>query len=272
MSTQSYTPASPAGPAGDLSPRSTPSMPREWNARSYDALPLPHTGWGVRVLHQVPLRGDEHVLDAGAGTGRDAVALLERLPDGRVLAVDASHRMLEVLAEKVADPRLEVRHHDLTTPLVVNSPLDACISVATFHWIEDHDALFQNIGQVLRPGAVFVAECGGEGNVARVDAAVADVVGGVPDGAVWHFAGVEETRDQLAAAGFEDIEVGLRPDPAHLRAGEQFEAFLATVILGGHLAKMDADRHEDFVTAVADRIGEPVVDYVRLELRARKAP
>src|SRR5579875_3682384 len=57
--------------------------PREWDAAAYDALPLPHERWGRRVLGSLPLRGDECVLDAGAGTGRDTAALLGRLPRGR---------------------------------------------------------------------------------------------------------------------------------------------------------------------------------------------
>lgn len=244
-------------------------MPREWNARSYDSLPLPHQGWGARVLSQIDLKGDEHVLDAGAGTGRDTLALLEKLPHGTVTAVDASERMLEVLAEKVADPRLTAIHHDLTQPLELPEPVHACISVATFHWIEDHDTLFQNIAATMAPGGQFVAECGGHGNVAEVDAAVAATLGR-DDGAVWYFADETETRDQLERAGFTDIEVRLRPDPATLEEGEQYEAFLATVILGGHLQKLPESEHEQFVKEVAARVGRPVVDYVRLELSARK--
>ena len=246
-------------------------MPREWNARSYDLLPLPHQHWGTRVLEQVTLTGAEHVLDAGAGTGRDTAALLERLPRGRVTAVDASDRMLEVLQEKLNDPRLDSYKHDLTQPLHLPSLVDACISIATFHWIADHEVLFANIADAMRPGGQFVAECGGSGNVARVDAAVAATLGDRQDGAVWHFADEGDTRSRLEAAGFTDIQVRLRPDPAKLEEGEQFEAFLATVILGGHLLKLDESEHEGFVKEVAARIGEPVVDYVRLEFNARKA-
>ena len=53
------------------------STTREWDAASYDALPLPHVGWGLRVLDRMDLAGDELVLDAGCGTGRDAAALLD---------------------------------------------------------------------------------------------------------------------------------------------------------------------------------------------------
>ena len=56
---------------------------REWDASTYDALPLPHVAWGQRVLDRMRLEGDERVLDAGCGTGRDGEALLERWPDVR---------------------------------------------------------------------------------------------------------------------------------------------------------------------------------------------
>ena len=49
---------------------------REWDASTYDALPLPHVAWGQRVLDRMRLEGDERVLDAGCGTGRDGEALL----------------------------------------------------------------------------------------------------------------------------------------------------------------------------------------------------
>src|ERR1700684_430092 len=72
-------------------------QPREWDAASYDALPLPHEQWGQRLLATLPLAGDETVLDVGAGTGRDTAALLDRLPRGRVVAVDGSAAMLDRL-------------------------------------------------------------------------------------------------------------------------------------------------------------------------------
>src|SRR5512143_436300 len=75
--------------------------PREWDAVAYDALPLPHERWGRGVLERLPLRGNERVLDVGAGTGRDTAALLQRLPRGHVVAVDASERMLTRLRARL---------------------------------------------------------------------------------------------------------------------------------------------------------------------------
>ncbi|QHC24549.1 class I SAM-dependent methyltransferase [Streptomyces sp. GS7] len=250
-------------------------MPREWDAKTYDSLPLPHQQWGKRTLGRLDLKGGETVLDAGCGTGRDTAALLDLVPDGRVITVDGSSRMLDQLRTKLADriDRVEVVQADLTKPLPISCQVDAITSVATFHWITDHTALFANLAQHLCPGGQFVAECGGQGNVARINAAVEEVLGKKTDDKekIWYFADVEETTKHLRNAGFTDIEVNLLPDPARLEPGEQLWSYLATVVLGSHLDRLPESDHEEFVHAVAARLPEPVVDYVRLNLTARRA-
>jgi trans-aconitate 2-methyltransferase len=247
------------------------TMLREWDATTYDSLPLPHLRWGKRTLERFSFTGGETVLEAGCGTGRDTEALLDALPRGRVIAVDGSARMLERLRDRLAGrlDRVEAIQADLTEPLPIAAPADAAFSVATFHWIHDHDTLFANIAQALRPGARFAADCGGKGNVAVVRAAVEDVLGGPTD--IWHFAGAEETRARLERAGFTDVEVDLVPDPARLEPGEQFHSYLRAVVLGAHLDRIPPAEHDAFVTAVAERLPESVVDYVRLVFSAKRA-
>jgi trans-aconitate 2-methyltransferase len=244
-------------------------MRREWDARTYDSLPLPHTRWGQITLADLELSGDETVVDIGCGTGRDTAALLDRLPRGRVVAVDASRQMLDQLRSKLHDrlDRVEIIQTDIQTTLGLSTPADAAFSVAAFHWIKDHERAFRNVAEALRPGGRFVADCGGQGNIAAVAAAVDDVLG---EPSPWpNFAGLEETEARLARAGFEDVRVWLRPDPARLDPGEQLESFLATIILGDHIGELPEQDQEPFVKAVAARLDEPVIDYVRLNIRAR---
>src|SRR5947199_155425 len=80
------------------------------------------------------------------------------------------------------------------------------------------------------------------------------------------------TEARLAAAGFVDIETWLQPEPTRFEPGEPLEAFLRTVILGGHVARLPAGERDAFVRRVAERMAEPVVDYVRLNVTARLAP
>ena len=67
---------------------------RDWDGASYDRISAPQEALGRAVLARMDLRGDETVLDAGCGSGRVTEALLERLPSGRVIAVDASPSMV----------------------------------------------------------------------------------------------------------------------------------------------------------------------------------
>lgn len=246
-------------------------MSPEWDARTYDSLPLPHTKWGRQTLARLDLRGVTRVLDAGCGTGRETQLLLDLVPGGRFVAVDGSRAMLDQLRVRLADQidRVEIIHADLTKPLPLEGHVDAVISVATFHWISDHPTLFRNIAGVLRPDGQFVADCGGQGNVARIAAAIEKVLGESP--AIWNFAGAEETRRRLEDAGFTDIEVALVPDPCRLEPGAQFESYLVTLVLRAHLARLPKQEHAEFVRAVVERLPEPVVDYVRLTFRARRA-
>lgn len=244
------------------------SCTREWDAASYDALPLPHVEWGRRVLDRMGLAGDELVLDAGCGTGRDAAALLERWPGVRVVGIDGSQQMLDQARERLGDRATLVRA-DLTQPLPLAEPVDAVLSVAAFHWIRDHAGLFRNLHAVMRPGATLTTDCGGRGNVANVDRALARVTGADHGG--WEFAGEDDTRARLTAAGFEAASVVLRPDPFRCEDAAVLERYLATVVLGSKLdALPEADR-AGFVTEVRRAMDEPVVDYVRLEIDAVRA-
>lgn len=243
-----------------------------WDASNYDRLPLPHEQWGTQLLSKVDLSGDEHVLDAGCGTGRDTVELLERLPHGHVSAVDASAAMLGRLRARAGGEadRLTIIQGDLTCPLSLHRPADVVFSVATLHWILDHDRVFSNFAALMQPGALLAFECGGAGNIARIRDAVLRATGDDSEQIGWHFADPAETERRLLDRGFVDIDVRLREALAPLPPGAVFRDYLATVILGRHLARIPADDRSDFVRAVAAEMAEPVVDYVRLEVTARR--
>jgi trans-aconitate 2-methyltransferase len=246
----------------------------EWDARTYDAIPLPHEQWGRGVLKRLAPQSGELLLDFGCGPGRDVESLLTMRPRIEVVGVDASARMLAEFNRRFAG-HLAVRsvRADLTEPLTpdrlgLSRPADGVFSVACFHWIRDHAALFRNIATLLRPGGRLVAECGGVGNVRRVSEAIAAVKGVDPDH--WAFEDACATRSDLEAAGFVVDDVRLRPDPLVLANRQELETYLATVVLGKELALMPIEERRSYVSAVASRLSDGLIDYVRLEFEAHR--
>src|SRR4051794_41268429 len=145
-------------------------MSRSWDAAAYHRVSAPQLEWAEKVLERLPLEGDETVLDAGCGAGNVTQLLLDRLPRGHVVAVDSSESMVEHARQALDPDRTTVLQADLAE-LELDEPVDAAFSNAVFHWVPDHDALFARLHAALRPGGPLVAQCGGEGNVARFHAA-----------------------------------------------------------------------------------------------------
>jgi trans-aconitate 2-methyltransferase len=244
---------------------------REWDAATYDEVSDPQFEWGMEVLERLELRGDETVVDAGCGSGRVTEQLLERLPDGRVIAVDGSAAMIEKAKERLGD-RAEYSVSDLVE-LELPDPVELVFSTATFHWIPDHDDLFRQMRSVLKPGGRLVAQCGGKGNVATHTQAIASVAAD-PEYAqhltqakgLWNFASPEETEPRLAGAGFSDVRCWLQPKP--VQPSRPLE-FISTVTLGPVLDQLPEEKRQPFAEAVLEAEQEPLVlDYVRLNIEA----
>lgn len=245
---------------------------REWDAETYDAVSDPQFEWGMEVLERLELRGDEVAIDAGCGSGRVTEQLADRLPSGRVIAVDGSEAMVEKAKERLGD-RADYVVSDLVE-LELEEPVDLVFSTATFHWLQDHDRLFRRLRAALKPGGRLVAQCGGEGNVAAHSEAIRAVAAD-PEYAphlsqargLWNFASPEETEPRLRDAGFAEARCWLEPKPV---CPEQPLAFLSTVTLGPILDQLPPEKRRPYAEAVLARHEQPLVlDYVRLNIEAR---
>jgi trans-aconitate 2-methyltransferase len=257
-------------------------VPLDWDAQTYTRVAGGIMALGHEVLQRIDLRGDEVVLDAGCGSGELTAELAARVPRGRVYAVDGSPRMVELARERLgAGPQCHVWVSDLLE-LEVPEPVDLVFSAATFHWIADHERLFERLRAALKPGGRLVAQCGGAGNIAALRAAIEEVTGEMPRGAPafgghaaasgtptwspWNFAGPDETEARLRAAGFAQARAWLYERP--VKPDEPL-AFLKTAILGEHLERLPEVERDAFARAVLARAGEPFTAvYVRLNIDA----
>jgi trans-aconitate 2-methyltransferase len=246
---------------------------RDWDATTYARVSGPQREWSSKVLDRLELRGDETVLDAGCGSGGVTELLLDRLPRGRVIAVDSAPSMVEHAREQLGD-RATVFQGDLQE-LLLDAPVDAVFSNAVFHWVPDHELLFRRLHDALRPGGQMSAQCGGEGNVEGLHGVAGEVGREAPFrehfagwAGPWNFAGADITRDRLTRAGFAEAEAWLEPWPVE---PDEPRAFIRTVCLGPHLQRLPEGLRESYLDAVIDRIGDqPELDYVRLNIVARR--
>jgi trans-aconitate 2-methyltransferase len=256
--------------------------PAGWDADAYDSLSDPQYAWGQSVLDRLELRGDETVLDAGCGSGRLTALLLQHLPRGRVIAVDKSEAMLAKARVNLADygERVTYLHADLET-LALERPVAAVFSTATFHWILDHDRLFRALAGALVPDGRLEAQCGGGPNLARLRARVARLTETAPyadhfEGwrEPWLFSDPRETAEQLARAGFVDIQASLEPAPTRFDSAAAYRRFLENVVLWPHLDRLAASLREPFLDSLvgeAARDSDPfILDYWRLNLSGRR--
>ncbi|HET7208822.1 MAG TPA: methyltransferase domain-containing protein [Terriglobales bacterium] len=259
-----------------------PLPSREWDSAAYDRISTPQFTWGKKVLDQLALRGDESVLDAGCGTGKLTAELLSLLPKGRVVGIDLSENMLRTARANLASSREAF----LVSADLQNLPFwqvfDLIFSTAAFHWVPDHDRLFSNLLQTLRPGGWLIAQCGGGPNLSRFldhvsklaqNQTYARYVGAYRHG--WVFSFPDAAREQLQNARFTDIDVGLVPAPTQFASPAEFSEFVAKVILHRFLEHLpNADMQRAFLaelTAQAAEADPPLeLDYWRLNLRARR--
>jgi trans-aconitate 2-methyltransferase len=246
---------------------------RDWDGARYDRLADPQARWGSTVLERLELAGTETVLDAGCGSGRVTQELLDRLPGGRVVALDASESMLEQARVRLSgDRRVRFVLADLLelepAMLGPDRPADAVFSTAVFHWVTDHDRLFANLARVLAPGGQLVAQCGAQGNIDRLLRVVRSL--GVERAGTWVYASAKETTDRLLRAGFASVRVWTHPEATPFPPGAPLADFLETVCLREYLSSLPPGERRPFAERVAAAMPEPVIDYVRLNIVARR--
>jgi trans-aconitate 2-methyltransferase len=253
-----------------------------WNAELYERIGTPMRRWARQVIEDLQLRGDETVLDAGCGSGGVTFDLLQRLPRGRVYALDGSAGMIAKLSRSLEERGIAnviPVHADLTC-FGLPEPVDAVFSNAVFHWIADDDGLFGSLFRATKPGGRLRAQCGGAGNIARLMEATHAVQQREPfarhvgDAAEFRkYRSPEEVIGAMRRAGWSDVRATLFESPASFASHEEAALYLRTIILQRHVESLPPALQDPFLHAVIDKVvgsfGPPfAADYVRLDIWA----
>lgn len=157
---------------------------------------------GCLTQSPTPL-ADQHILDAGCGTGNYAAALLPLC--SHVTGVDANEAMLVVAREKlssVAADRFDLDEGELEELPYPDGSFDGVLAIQVFHHLEDssangwaaHGRAVGELSRVLRPGGVLVI-----GTSSRAQ---------LRDG-YWYYSLISRAADEIAAR-YAPIEVLLQ--------------------------------------------------------------
>ena len=245
---------------------------QSWDARQYAERARFVSDLGMPVVDLLAPRPGERILDLGCGDG----ILTRKLVDlgCEVVGVDGSADMVRAAAAQGLDARLMDGR-----ALSFDQEFDAVFSNAALHWMGPPAPVFEGVWNALRPGGRFVGECGGQGNVAMILAALEAAVtarGGDPKRFnPWHYASVEEYEEVAARVGFRVESIALFPRPTPLPGSlvewlETFAKAFMSAVPADERHALFADVSARCEPALRGRDGHWTADYVRLRFALTK--
>ncbi|HEV2215857.1 MAG TPA: class I SAM-dependent methyltransferase [Terracidiphilus sp.] len=247
-------------------------MAQTWDAKAYGEHGAFVHGLSGGVLEWLSVRVGEEILDLGCGDGQLTLRLSQA--GAQVRGVDASPAMVAAARGR----GLVVDEANAEALPFADASFDAVFSNAALHWVRGQDAMMVEVRRVLRPGGRFVAEMGGQGNIAAIRVALMAVLerhgaGNLEDGVNYYPTPEVYTR-RLAAHGLRVDRIALIPRPTPLGEGGM-EAWLRTFRQGVLEAAPTALREtivdetvELLRPALCDEQGCWTADYVRLRFAA----
>ena len=255
-----------------------------WNPSAYAATGRFVATLATAVVQLLAPQPGEHILDIGCGDG----ALTERLAaTGAILTgIDASPAMANAARTRAeASPTPFTIVQVPAESLLDEAQFDAAFSNAALHWIpaQTQPAALAAIHRALRPGARFVAEMGGQGNIAAIRAALSATLISfgidAEQAAASFYPSPTQYKHLLEQAGFAVQSITLTGRPTPLPGGSEGMATWLNTFRNGVLDRLaPADRATALSQTVAllrpilaEPSGEWTADYVRLRFHATRA-
>ncbi|MEX1197333.1 MAG: class I SAM-dependent methyltransferase [Pseudohongiellaceae bacterium] len=112
-----------------------------------------------QVVANMELEPDDVVADIGAGTGYFSFRLAERVPEGRVLAVDIQQEMLDLIEQRAQEEdvdNVEPVLGRVDDPRLPENAVDAVLMVDAYHEFSHPWEMMNGIVQSLKPGGRVV--------------------------------------------------------------------------------------------------------------------
>lgn len=134
----------------------------EFDGKRYEQASAHQKEWGLKLVAELELKGNERVLDLGCGDGVLSAQIAELLPDGQVVGIDASLSMIEAALPK-AKENLQFLLKDIND-IDFDTEFDVVFSNAALHWVKNHRKLLQSVSRACLQGGRFRFNFAGHGN------------------------------------------------------------------------------------------------------------
>jgi SAM-dependent methyltransferase len=204
-------------------------------ADHYDDQPLSfHVRFGRRSVEHARLRRGDHVLDVACGSGSSLLPAAEQVgPDGRVVGVDVSDRLLALArakADRAGLDNVELRVGDMRELDLAARSFDAVLLVFGLFMVPDMQGLIRGLWELVKPAGRLVITVWARGLLEPAYSAFFDAVGArdpelVPQDPGWlHVADPADLRAALTGGGVPDetIEIISEPGMHDLGDAEEF--------------------------------------------------
>ena len=124
------------------------------------------------VVANMGLESDHVVADIGAGSGYFSFRIADRVPSGKVLAVDIQPEMLQLIERQKTDTgvaNIEGVLGQIDNPNLAPNSIDAAIMVDAYHEFSHPFEMINGIYNALRPGGrIFLLEYRGEDDLVPI--------------------------------------------------------------------------------------------------------
>ncbi len=130
---------------------------QEWPANDYAIGSYIQAIVAEPFLPRLQLKPDDKVLDIGCGNGAFTRKILDKVPHGSVLGIDASENMLQLARYVIRDyPNFSVKNDDVLT-MQYQRQFDYVVSFWCLQWAADIQQAFENILNALKSGGKILA-------------------------------------------------------------------------------------------------------------------
>jgi arsenite methyltransferase len=165
------------------------------------------------------LRPGEVVVDLGSGAGFDCFLAARQVgPAGRVIGVDMTHEMLKKArdnAARLGADNVEFRLGEIEHLPIADNTADIVISNCVINLAPDKAQVYREAFRVLKPGGRLAIS-----DVVNITPLSSDLAAdpSLLCGCIAGAAPVEQVEAWLAASGFVDIRIGVKPESRELIA------------------------------------------------------